>query len=64
MLCETSWQQTMGGQGRCKNASEIGGRMLFDEYKKWSLRAENNMSVFFVVETVVVCVEGGACRNL
>jgi hypothetical protein len=54
----------MGGQGRCKNASEIGGRMLFDEYKKWSLRAENNMSVFFVVETVVVCVEGGACRNL
>jgi hypothetical protein len=54
----------MGGQGRCKLAMETGGRMLWDEDKKWSLRAEEDISVFLVVEIVALCVEGRACRNL
>ncbi len=62
MLCETSWQQTMGGQRRFKHARETGGRMLLDEYKTRSLRAKKGRSVF--VEIVVVCVEVRACRNL
>jgi len=47
VLCETSWQQTMGGQRRCKHAMEMGGRMILDEYKKWSLRAKD-MFVFLL----------------
>ncbi len=62
MLCETGWQQTMGGQGHFKHARETGRRMLLDEYKKRSLRAKKGRSVF--VETVVVCVEVKACKNL
>jgi hypothetical protein len=55
----------MGGQGRCKHAKETGGRMLLDEYNKWNLRAKKDMFVFLlVVETVVVCLEIKACRNL
>ncbi len=38
------------------------GRMLLDEYKKWSLRAKKERSVF-VIKIVAVCVDGGACRN-
>jgi hypothetical protein len=41
---------------------ETGVRMLLDEYKKWSLRAKKDKSVF-VVEIVAVCVEGEVCRN-
>ncbi len=37
--------------------------MMLDEYKKWSLRAKKDRSVF-VIETVVVCVKGGDYRNL
>jgi hypothetical protein len=40
---------------------ETRGRMLLDEYKKWSLRAKKDMFIF-VVEIVAVCVKGG-CRN-
>ncbi len=46
VLCEISWQQTMGGQGHCKHARETGGRMLFEEYKKWSFRAKKERSIF------------------
>jgi hypothetical protein len=52
----------MGGQGHFKHARETGRRMLLDEYKKRSLRAKKGRSVF--VETVVVCVEVKACKNL
>ncbi len=62
MLCETGWQQTMGGQGRFKHAREMGGRMLLDEYKKRGLRVKKGRSVF--VETVAICVEVRACRKL
>jgi len=57
VLCETSWQQMMGGQGRCKCAREMGGRMLWDKYKKWSLKAKKDKFVFFVVEIGAVCVK-------
>ncbi len=57
-LCETSWQQTMGGQRCCKHAMEMGGRMSLDEYKKWSLTAKKDMYFF-----VAVCVEG-VCKNM
>ncbi len=51
----------MGGQGRCKQSMETGGRMLLDKYKKGSLRAKKDKSMF-IVETMANCVEGGACR--
>jgi hypothetical protein len=40
---------------------ETGGRMLLDKYKKGSLRAKKDKSMF-IVETMANCVEGGACR--
>jgi hypothetical protein len=61
VLCEIGWQQRMGGQGRYKHSMETRGRMLLDKYKKGSSRAKKDGSVF-IVETVVDCVEGGACR--
>ncbi len=60
VFCETSWQQTMGGQRRCKHSMEMGGRMLFDEYKKGSSRAKKRF--VFIVEIVAHCVEGGAYK--
>ncbi len=62
MLCETGWEQTMGGQGCFKHARETRGRMLLDAYKKKSLRAMKSMFIF--VETIVVCVEIRTCRDL
>jgi hypothetical protein len=38
----------MGGQGRYKHARETKGRILLDEYKKRSLRAKEDMSVFLL----------------
>ncbi len=35
--------------------------MLLDKYKKGSLRAKKDKSMF-IVETMANCVEGGACR--
>ncbi len=61
-LCETGWQQTMGGQRRYKHSMGMGGRMMLDEYKKWSLRAKKDRSVF-VIETVAICVERRAYKN-
>ncbi len=61
MLCEISWQHTMGGQERYKHSMEKGSRTLQDEYKKGSSRAKKNRSMF-IVEIVIDCVEGGACR--
>jgi hypothetical protein len=52
----------MGGQGCCKHAREIGGRMQLDKYKKRNLKAKKDMSVF--VKTVAVCVEVRACKSL
>jgi hypothetical protein len=54
----------MGGQGCCKHARETRGMMLLDEYKKGSLKVKKDMSIFFIVEMVAVCVEGRACKNL
>jgi hypothetical protein len=47
----------MDGQGRCKRAREMGGRMLWNKYKKWSLRAKKDKFVFFVVEIGAICVK-------
>jgi hypothetical protein len=52
----------MGGQGSFKHAREMRGWMLLNEYKKRSLRAMKGNFVF--VETIVVCVEIRACKNL
>jgi hypothetical protein len=52
----------MGGQGRFKHAREMGDRRFLNEYKKRSLRPMKGMFVF--VETIAVCVEIRACRNL
>jgi hypothetical protein len=62
VLCETGLQQTMGGQGHYKYARETRGKMWLDEYKKTSLRAKKNRSIF--VEMVAVCVEVRGCKNL
>ncbi len=35
---------------------------MLDEYKKWSLRAKKDRSVF-VIETVAICVERRAYKN-
>jgi hypothetical protein len=51
----------MGGQERYKHSMEKGSRTLQDEYKKGSSRAKKNRSMF-IVEIVIDCVEGGACR--
>jgi len=48
VLCEIGWQQMMGGQRHCKHAREMGGRMMWDEYKMWSLRAKNDKSIFLL----------------
>ncbi len=40
MLCETNWQQTMGGQGHCKHARETKSKRLFNEYKKGSFEGK------------------------
>ncbi len=56
VLCETSWQQTMGGQGCCKHSMERESRTLQDGYKKGSSRAKKDMFVVFV-ESIVDCVE-------
>ncbi len=52
----------MGGQGRCKHSMERRSRTLQDEYKKGSSRAKKDRFVGFV-ETIVRCVEWGACRD-
>jgi hypothetical protein len=38
----------MGGQGQCKHAREMEGRMRLDEYKKRSLRAKKDRSIFLL----------------
>jgi hypothetical protein len=62
MLCETGWQQAMGGEGRYKHSMERRSRTLQDEYKKGSSRAKKDRFVGFI-ETIVRCVEWGACRD-
>jgi hypothetical protein len=51
----------MDAQGRSKHSIEMGGRMLWDEYKKGNSRTKKDMFVF-VVETMADCVKGEACR--
>jgi hypothetical protein len=52
----------MGGQGCFKHARETRGRMRLNEYKKRSLKAMEGKSVF--VETVIICVDIRACKNM
>ncbi len=47
MLCGTGWQQTMGGQGRCKHSMEKGNRTLQNKYKKGSSKAKKDRFVVF-----------------
>ncbi len=62
VLCGTSWQQAMGGQRHCKHSMERKSKKLQDEYKKGSSRVKKGRSVGFV-ESIIGCVEGGACRD-
>ncbi len=62
VLCGIGWQQTMGGQGRCKHSMEKGNKTLQDEYKKGSSKAKKDKFVVLVA-SIVDCVELGACRD-
>jgi hypothetical protein len=48
VLCETCWQQTMGGQGRCKHSMEKGSKTLHGKYKKGSLKAKMDSLWFWL----------------
>ncbi len=61
MLYGTSWQQTMGGQGRCKHSRKE-NKTLQDKYKKGSSKAKTK-SLWFLVASIVDCVELGTCKN-
>jgi len=56
VLCETGWQQIMGGQGCCKHSMERESRTLHDKYKKGSLKAKKVRFVVLVA-SIVDCVE-------
>jgi hypothetical protein len=54
VLCETDWQQIMGGQGRCKHVMETGGRMMWGEDKKWSLKPKEYKFDFWLLKLLQI----------